>query len=107
MMDQPPLTLLLVKNICRDQVVAGNFFEAPHLLGDVDMPAVMGALIDEQFRRVEQGRTDLNLPFRPDHGHVLLDDSGKSNNPGYSLIGRMKGLAELRGLELGLRSGKQ
>ena len=85
----------------------GNFYEAPHLSGDVDMPAVMSALIDEQYRRVEQGRTDLDMPFRPDHGHVLLDDAGKSNNPGYSLIGRMRGLAELRGLELGLRSGKQ
>ena len=82
----------------------GNFYEAPHLSGDVNMPAVMKALIMEQQKRMHAGRTDLLMPFRPDHGHILLDDQSKPTYPGYSLIGRMRGLAELRGLEAGIRS---
>ena len=87
------------------QLPDGSFFEADHLAGSVDMPALVRVLLDEQDRRRKEGRADWQLTFRPDHGHTMLDDLKKTVQitPGYSCIGRMRGLAELRGLMLGLR----
>jgi mannonate dehydratase len=76
----------------------GSFYEAEHLDGDTDMVSVVAALLDEETRRKNEGRSDAEIPMRPDHGHQIVDDIGKNVNPGYSCIGRLKGLAELRGV---------
>lgn len=80
----------------------GCFHEYGHIYGDVDLFPVMKALLEEQRRREKEGRKDIRIPVRPDHGVKMLDDYGKSANPGYPLIGRLKGLAELSGLEMGI-----
>jgi len=90
-----------LRNVTREP--DGSFHEADHLGGSTDMAAVVIALMHEQQRRKQAGRADWQLPMRPDHGHLLADDIGKARiNPGYSLIGRLKGLAELRGVMHGV-----
>jgi len=97
----PRIHFLHLRNVTREP--DGSFHEADHLGGSTDMPAVVIALMHEQQRRQDAGRADWQLPMRPDHGHLLADDIGKARiNPGYSLIGRLKGLAELRGVMHGV-----
>ena len=75
-----------------------SFYEAAHLEGDTDMVAVIRALLAEERRRAAEGRPDAQIPMRPDHGQDILDDLHRNSMPGYPLIGRMRGLAELRGV---------
>ena len=91
----PHVAFLHLRNVTKE--ADGSFHEADHLGGDVDMPAVIAAFLDEEARRGAE------IPFRPDHGHVLLSDAGRKTHPGYTLIGRLRGLAELRGVIAGLR----
>ncbi|MCL6331578.1 mannonate dehydratase [Pectobacterium carotovorum subsp. carotovorum] len=79
-----------------------SFHEGAHLQGDVDMVAIINAILAEELRRQKAGDRR-PIPMRPDHGHQMLDDLKKKTNPGYSAIGRLKGLAELRGVELALK----
>ncbi len=95
------INFIHLRNVARNS--EGDFLEENHLEGDVDMYAVMRTLLGEQKRRAEAGRKDNRMPMRPDHGHLMIpDESRKGIYPGYSLFGRMRALAELRGLELGI-----
>ena len=91
---------LHLRNVRREP--DGSFYEAAHLDGSTDMAAVMQAVIEELGRRAVEGKST-PLPMRPDHGHRMLGDLHESFYPGYSAIGRLRGLAELRGLERGIR----
>jgi mannonate dehydratase len=90
-----------LRNVSRDESL--NFNENYFFEGDVDMYRVMKALVIEEKKRIASGRADWQIPMRPDHGNQMLGDIGKENYPGYSLYGRMKNLAEIRGLEIGIR----
>ena len=83
----------------------GSFYEDEHLAGSTDMYEVMKSIVKEQIRRKLAVRDDIAIPMRPDHGHKILDDYRYNTYPGYSVIGRLKGLAELRGLEMGIKKG--
>ena len=78
------------------------FHEYGHIEGDIDMYPIVKALLKEQIRRKETGRKDFRIPFRPDHGVKMLDDYNRSANPGYPLIGRLKGLSELSGMQMAI-----
>ncbi|MAW86015.1 MAG: mannonate dehydratase [Phyllobacteriaceae bacterium] len=90
---------LHLRNVKRDtDALRGSFFEAEHLGGDTDMVAVLAAALAEEARRKASGRADWSIPMRPDHGQDILDDLKRKAQPGYPAIGRLKGLAELRGI---------
>ncbi len=90
-----------LRNVAKE--ADGSFQEAAHLEGDTDMAALLAALLAEEDRRSAEDRADRQIPFRPDHGHELCHDLGGGTHPGYPLIGRLRGLAELRGTIAGLR----
>lgn len=102
----PRVHFLHLRNVKRETAdIRGSFFEDEHLAGDTDMVALIAAALREQARRKTEGRADWSIPFRPDHGQDILDDLGRKAQPGYPLIGRLKGLAELRGVIAGLQQG--
>lgn len=90
---------LHLRNVHRETPeIRGSFYEAEHLGGHTDMVALVGAVLAEEARRNQVGRKDISIPFRPDHGQDILDDLGRGSQPGYPTIGRLKGLAEMRGI---------
>ena len=94
---------LHLRNVRREgDAIRGSFFEDEHLGGQTDMVALVAAVLREEARRRDAGRADAAIPMRPDHGQDILDDIGRGGQPGYPAIGRLKGLAELRGVEAAL-----
>ena len=85
-----------LRNVAKE--ADGSFQEADHLGGDTDMVALIAELLAEEARRRAEGRADCDIPFRPDHGHEIGPDIGRGTHPGYPLVGRLRGLAELRGV---------
>ena len=97
---------LHLRNVKRETGdIRGSFYEDEHLRGDTNMVALAAACLREEARRKAEGREDWSIPFRPDHGQDILDDQGRKAQPGYPAIGRLKGLAELRGVIAGLQHG--
>jgi len=95
----PRIHFVHLRNVSREaETVPCSFFEDEHLAGGADMVAVVAALLKEEARRKREGRVDCNIPFRPDHGQDILDDLARGAQPGYPAIGRLKGLAEIRGI---------
>lgn len=95
----PKVQFLHLRNVKKDtDDLVGSFFEAEHLGGDTDMVALIAAITTEERRRKAEGRADWQIPMRPDHGQDILDDLNRRSQPGYPTIGRLKGLAELRGI---------
>jgi mannonate dehydratase len=105
----PHINFVHLRNVRRDtETVPCSFFEDEHLAGQTDMVAVIAALLDEEARRRAEGRTDAMIPMRPDHGQSILTDLEMDTQPGYPAVGRLKGLAELRGVAAalsGMRKG--
>jgi mannonate dehydratase len=95
---------LHLRNVSRDdpKAIKGSFYEDEHLEGCTDMVALVRVVLAEEAKRRAAGRADWSIPFRPDHGQDILDDHGRKSQPGYPLVGRMKGLAELRGIIAGV-----
>jgi len=99
----PRVHFLHLRNVKRESdAMAGSFHEAAHLEGDTDMVALIAAVLREEARRAVAGRADARIPMRPDHGQDLLDDHARKAQPGYPAIGRLRGLAELRGIAAAL-----
>lgn len=96
----PRIHFIHLRQVVRE--AEGSFYESEHLNGSSDMEGIIRALLEEEARRRRAGRADHEIPMRPDHGHLLADDIQKKVNPGYSLVGRLKGLAEIRGVARGL-----
>lgn len=103
----PKVHFLHLRNVKRDNdALRGSFYEAEHLEGDTDMVALIATVLKEEARRKAEGRADHQIPMRPDHGQDIVDDLGRRSQPGYPTIGRLKGLAELRGVTRALTHPK-
>jgi mannonate dehydratase len=98
----PHINFAHLRNVTRDR--EGNFYEDKHLEGDINLYRVVKELVLEEKCRKERGKSDWQIPMRPDHGHQMLDDLDKKFYPGYSLYGRMRALAEIKGLETGIKN---
>jgi len=104
----PKIFFAHLRNVRRtSETVPNSFFEDEHLAGQTDMVSVIEALLGEETRRRRQGRADHEIPMRPDHGQAILSDLGTDGQPGYPAVGRLKGLAELRGVMTALEMKRE